>query len=141
MTGMLVGLVGLSLSYLYESEEGSTETIVGSLSIIWMVVFIASFAFSLGPVVWTIISEVFPTGVRAKGMSVATAANWGAAFVLTLLFPVLMDSIGASATFAILAVMTVIALRWTWLMVPETKEKSLEEIADMFEHDAAVRAR
>jgi sugar porter (SP) family MFS transporter len=138
MTGMLVGLVGLSLSYLYESEAGSTDSIVGSLSIIWLVVFIASFAFSLGPVVWTIISEVFPTAIRAKGMSVATAANWGAAFVLTLLFPTLMDSIGPSATFAILAVMTVIALRWTWVHVPETKGKSLEEVAEMFERESAA---
>jgi sugar porter (SP) family MFS transporter len=138
MTGMLVGLVGLSLSNLYESTPDDTQTIVASLSIIWMVVFIASFAFSLGPVVWTIISEVFPTGIRAKGMSVATAANWGAAFVLTLLFPVMMDGLGASATFAILAAMTVAALWWTWANVPETKEKSLEEIAEMFEEQAAA---
>jgi sugar porter (SP) family MFS transporter len=137
MTGMLVGLVGLSVSNLYEAQEGDTNTIVGSLSIIWMVVFIASFAFSLGPVVWTIISEVFPTRIRAKGMSVATAANWGAAFVLTLLFPVMMDDLGPSATFGILALLTVVALRWTWVNVPETKERSLEEIAAMFEREAA----
>lgn len=140
MTGMFVGLVGLSLSYLYESQPDNTHSMVGSLSIIWMVVFIASFAFSLGPVVWTIISEVFPTSIRAKGMSVATAANWGAAFVLTLIFPSLMDSIGASATFAMLALMTLIALRWTWVTVPETKEKSLEEIAEMFELDDPMSA-
>jgi SP family galactose:H+ symporter-like MFS transporter len=137
MTGMLVGLIGLSVSNLYEARAGDTNTIVGSLSIIWMVVFIASFAFSLGPVVWTIISEVFPTGVRAKGMSVATASNWGAAFVLTLVFPDLMDGIGPSATFAILAAMTLLALWWTWRNVPETKERSPEEIAAMFERSAA----
>ncbi|MGB0113522.1 MAG: sugar porter family MFS transporter [Ilumatobacteraceae bacterium] len=131
MTGMLVGLVGLSVSYLYDSKEADTHTIVGSLSIIWMVVFIASFAFSLGPVVWTIISEVFPTHVRAKGMSVATAANWFAAFVLTLVFPVLLDSIGSSATFGLLALFTVAALWWTWRYVPETSGKSLEEVTEM----------
>lgn len=140
MTGMLVGLIGLSVSYLFDRHEGDTTTLASSLSIIWMVVFIASFAFSLGPVVWTVISEVFPTEIRAKGMSVATAANWGAAFVLTLLFPVLMDSIGASATFAILAAMTVIAMWWTNAVVPETKEKSLEEITAIFEARAAADA-
>ncbi len=133
MIGMLAGLLGLSISHLYEATPDDTHSIVGSLSIIWMVVFIASFAFSLGPVVWTIISEIFPTKVRAKGMSVATAANWGAAFVLTLVFPVLMDSIGPTATFGILAFMTVVALWWTWREVPETKEKSLEEISAMLE--------
>jgi len=137
MTGMLVGLIGLSVTNLYESTTNDTHTIVGSLSIIWMMVFIASFAFSLGPVVWTIISEVFPTNVRAKGMSVATAVNWGAAFVLTLLFPDLIDWFGSSITFAILAGFTVLALWWTWANVPETKGKSLEEISEMFADDAA----
>jgi sugar porter (SP) family MFS transporter len=137
MVGMLAGLLGLTVSYLFEARANDTTTIVGSMSIIWMVVFIASFAFSLGPVVWTIISEVFPTRVRAKGMSVATAANWGAAFVLTLLFPVLMDSIGPSATFGLLAATTVVALLWTRANVPETKGKSLEEIDAMFTDRAA----
>jgi SP family arabinose:H+ symporter-like MFS transporter len=72
-------------------------------------------------------------------MSIATAANWGSAFVLTLLFPVMMDGIGASATFAILAVLTVTAMIWTYRMVPETKEKSLEEVVAIFERRAAER--
>ena len=133
MTGMFVGLVGLSVSYLYEATPDDTHSIVGSLSIIWMVVFIASFAFSLGPVVWTVISEVFPTHVRAKGMSAATAVNWGSAFVLTLLFPDLIDWIGNSATFGLLAGLTVVALWWTWRSVPETKGKTLEEVAALFD--------
>ncbi|NQY55528.1 MAG: sugar porter family MFS transporter [Ilumatobacteraceae bacterium] len=135
MAGMLLGLVGMSITFLFEAQPDNINTIVGSLSVIWMVVYVASFAFSLGPVVWTIISEVFPNHIRAKGMSLATAVNWGAAFVLTLLFPNLIDWIGNSATFAILAVFTVIAMGWTWLNVPETKGKSLEEIAQMFERD------
>ncbi|MEL7209936.1 MAG: MFS transporter, partial [Actinomycetota bacterium] len=121
---------------LYEATPGDTHSIVGSLSIIWMVVFIASFAFSLGPVVWTVIAEVFPTQVRAKGMSVATAVNWGAAFVLTLLFPDLLDWIGNSATFALLAALTVAALVWTWRTVPETKGRTLEEVTALFEAES-----
>lgn len=140
MAGMLAGLVGLSVSYLFQARADDTHTIVGSLSIIWMVVFIASFAFSLGPVVWTIISEVFPTSIRGKGMSVATAANWGAAFALTLLFPVLLDGIGASATFGLLAATTVLAWWWTWRNVPETKERSLEEIQALFSGSDATNS-
>ena len=135
MTGMLVGLLGLSVTFLFEAEPDNTNTIVGSLSVIWMVVFIASFAFSLGPIVWTIIAEVFPNHVRAKGMSVATAVNWGSAFILTLIFPDLIDWAGGSVTFAVLGVFTLTALWWTWAYVPETKGKSLEQVAAMFEHD------
>lgn len=130
MTGMLAGLIGLSVSYSFSTGEGS---IAAFMSIIWMVVFIGSFAFSLGPIVWTIIAEVFPTSVRAKGMSVATAANWAAAFGLTLVFPSMLDGIGPSWTFAILAVFTIAALWWTWVTVPETKGKTLEEITEQFE--------
>ncbi|MEM8619302.1 MAG: sugar porter family MFS transporter [Actinomycetota bacterium] len=135
MAGMLLGLVGLSITFLFEAQPDNTNTIVGSLSVIWMVVYIASFAFSLGPVVWTIISEVFPNHIRAKGMSLATAVNWGSAFLLTLVFPDLSAWLGNSATFAIMAVLTFIAMAWTWANVPETKGRSLEDIAEMFERD------
>ena len=55
------GILGLTTAYSFEVSPGDSGTIVGILSVVWMVVFIASFAFSLGPVVWTLISEVFPT--------------------------------------------------------------------------------
>ena len=54
--------------------------------------------------------------------------------------PIMMGSIDPSATFAILAMMTVITLRWTWVHVPETRERSLEEIAETFERDSADTA-
>ncbi|WP_083914573.1 sugar porter family MFS transporter [Ilumatobacter nonamiensis] len=138
MTGMLAGLAGLTITFLYETTPGDTHSIPGSLALISMVVFIASFAFSLGPVVWTIISEVFPNQVRAKGMSVATAVNWGAAFVLTLLFPILLDGIGHSATFGLLAFFTVISMLWVARMVPETKGKTLEEVSAMFSDESTT---
>lgn len=136
MTGMLAGLLGLTVTFLYETTPGDTHSIPGSLALISMVVFIASFAFSLGPVVWTIISEVFPNQVRAKGMSAATAVNWGAAFVLTLVFPDMLDIIGHSGTFGLLAFFTVVSMYWVWRMVPETKGKTLEEVSAMFADEA-----
>jgi len=137
MTGMFAGLAGLTVTFLYEATPGDTHSIPGSLALISMVVFIASFAFSLGPVVWTIISEVFPNQVRAKGMSVATAVNWGAAFVLTLLFPDLLDWLGNSGTFGLLAAFTVVSMLWVHRMVPETKGKTLEEVTAMFAAESA----
>ncbi len=53
--------------------------------------FIASFAFSLGPVVWTVINEIFPTHVRGRGVAVATAANWFAAWLVSQFFLTLID--------------------------------------------------
>jgi MFS family permease len=101
---------------------------VGIITMVALVIFIASFAFSLGPVVWTIISEIFPNRIRGRAVSLATAANWGAAFLVTEFFLSIVNGIGESATFFILAAMCVLAYIFIWRYVPETKGRSLEEI-------------
>jgi SP family galactose:H+ symporter-like MFS transporter len=98
-------------------------------------VFIASFAFSLGPVVWTVINEIYPSHVRGRGVAVATAANWGAAWLVTQFFLTLTNRLGESGTFALFAVMCVVSYVFIWKLVPETKGKTLDEIQQMFEDD------
>jgi MFS family permease len=103
-----------------------------------MVAYIASFAFSLGPVVWTMTSEIFPSQVRGKAVAVSAAVNWGAAFVVSATFLSLIDAIGEVATFLLFAVMCVVAFFWIKAKVPETTGKSLEEIQEAWaEHDEA----
>ena len=119
---MLAGLGGLAIAFIPSTSAGDPGgSAAGFLAVISMVVFIASFALSLGPVVWTLISEIFPNRIRGEAMAVSTAFNWGAAFVLTLLFPDILDAIGASATFALLAAVTVVVIWWMNRYVPETK--------------------
>jgi MFS family permease len=114
---------------------------VGIITLIAMVVYIASFAFSLGPVVWTMISEIFPSQVRGKAVAVAAAVNWGAAFIVSVTFLSLIDAIGEVATFLLFAVLCVAAFVWIKAKVPETKGKSLEEIQEVWaEHDAELSA-
>jgi SP family galactose:H+ symporter-like MFS transporter len=97
-----------------------------------LVVFIASFAFSLGPVVWTVINEVFPARVRGRGVAVATAINWLAAWVVAQTFLSLVGAITTEGTFLLFAgfcVVTFVYVRW---FVPETKGKTLEEVQEMW---------
>jgi SP family galactose:H+ symporter-like MFS transporter len=105
------------------------------------VVFIASFAFSLGPVVWTVINEVFPGRVRGRAVAFATAVNWGAAFLVSQFFLTLLDWLGSSATFWLFAAFAAVAFVWIWRKVPETKGRSLEEIERFWDDDDPVAAQ
>jgi len=139
LIGMTVGLVAIAGAFAFLDKNpasGGGASVVGIVTLIAMVVYIASFAFSLGPVVWTMIAEIFPSQVRGKAVAVSAAANWGAAFIVSVTFLSLIDAIGEVATFLGFAVMCVIAFVWIKAKVPETKGKSLEEIQEAWaEHD------
>jgi sugar porter (SP) family MFS transporter len=131
LVGMTVSLaaVGVSFATLSTTAESETSTTVGGLvTVIALVVFIASFAFSMGPVVWTLIAEIYPNRVRGRAISVATAVNWLCAFLVAQFFLSLVDAIGESTTFFLFAAMCVVTYVFVWRLVPETKGHSLEEI-------------
>ena len=144
LIGMTVGLVSIAGAFAFLDKnptEGGGSSVVGMVTLLAMVVYIASFAFSLGPVVWTMISEIFPSQVRGKAVAVCAAVNWGAAFIVSVTFLSLVDAIGEPATFLLFAVMCVIAFVWIMGKVPETKGKSLEEIQEAWaEHDESRSA-
>ena len=116
------------------SSEHATHGVSGAgiAALIGLVIFIASFAFSLGPVVWTVINEVFPSHVRGRGVAVATAINWFAAWAVAQTFLSLVDAISTEGTFLLFAgfcVVTFVYVRW---FLPETKGKTLEEVQGMW---------
>ncbi len=142
LVGMFVSLTALGFGFLALDEttpKGGGPSMTGIVTLVCLVVFIASFAFSLGPVTWTMIAEVFPNRVRGRGMSVATAANWGAAFLVSEFFLTLLDDLGPSWTFWLFASMCAIAFVWIWRAVPETKGRRLEDIEAAFTEHAAAR--
>ena len=93
----------------------------------------SSFAFSLGPVTWTVINEVFPARVRGRGVALATAVNWGSAYLVSQFFLSLVEAIGSSMTFFLFALFCVIGWLWVYRSVPETKQQTLEQIQRMWE--------
>jgi sugar porter (SP) family MFS transporter len=98
--------------------------------------YVGFFAIGLGPVFWLLISEIFPLAVRGRGMSVATVANWGSNFAVTLVFPPLVAALGSASAFFAFAVLSVGAFIFTLRMVPETSGRSLEEIEAQLEGTA-----
>lgn len=95
-----------------------------------IVLFIAAFAMSLGPVPWILCSEIFPTKLRGRAMSVATFTIWTSCFIVAQTFPILNDDpeIGPSMIFTGFAAVSLAGLIYVVLGVPETKGRSLEEI-------------
>jgi sugar porter (SP) family MFS transporter len=93
-----------------------------------ILVYVSCFAASQGPVVWVIMSEIFPNRIRGTAMSVATVLLWGACYVVSQTFPMLVKHAGSVWTFLIYAVMCAASVILTLYFVPETKGRSLEEI-------------
>ena len=132
---LLIGLVGMTVSLALLGVVFSLESTSGAaglLATICLALYIASFAISLGPVFWLMISEIYPLRIRGTAMSVASIANWGSNFLVALTFPVLLATLGGAGAFWLFAVLGIVAWLFVWFLVPETKGRSLEEIeADM----------
>jgi SP family galactose:H+ symporter-like MFS transporter len=127
LAGMTVMLLVLAAGFALGSKGAVAYITVASVA-----AYVGFFAIGLGPVFWLLISEIFPLAVRGRGMSVATVANWGSNFLVTLVFPPLVAWLGSAAAFLIFAVLSVGAFGFTYARVPETRGRSLEEIeADM----------
>ncbi len=97
--------------------------------------FVAFFAFSMGPIPWIIMSEIFPAEIRGQAMAIGTCALFFANWVIAQLFPVSLEYFGESVTFWVLAALTLPTFLIVWKFLPETKGKVLEtDIIESFEN-------
>ncbi|WP_106831994.1 sugar porter family MFS transporter [Parabacteroides pacaensis] len=126
-TLMLVGSAGLGLLYIL---LGSCYYLhVSGWSMLLLVILsIACYAMSLAPVIWVVLSEIFPNKIRGAAMAVATFFLWVACFLLTYTFPILNEWIGGAGTFWIYGGICLAGFLFIRAQLPETKGKSLEEI-------------
>ncbi|MHC8948610.1 sugar porter family MFS transporter [Sphingobacterium hungaricum] len=125
---MLIGSLGLiaSLSLVsYAFFSGHTE---GMTVTLYLMLYIAFFAFSQGAVIWVFISEIFPNNVRAKGQTLGSLTHWVMAAIITFSFPALTEWLGGGYTFLIFAGFMVLQLIFVLRMMPETKGTSLENM-------------
>jgi sugar porter (SP) family MFS transporter len=124
--GLLVALVVLGVYF----SSSTLQSDYGWVALAGLLLFIAAFAVGLGPVFWLMISEIFPIGVRSKAMSVCTIANWGANFLVAQTFLSLSNAISRQGVFFLYAVLAVASLAFFAWKIPETKNRSLEEIQE-----------
>lgn len=134
-----IGSVGMITGFLFLGGTLMTGN-VGMLSLIGVLLFTASFAMSMGPVVWVILSEMFPNRIRSIAMSIAVAAQWAANYAVTQSFPVVVESEmnrsevwNGSLPYFIFAAFILLIIFFTAKFIPETKGKTLEELEDLWD--------
>ncbi|HEY4108013.1 sugar porter family MFS transporter [Puia sp.] len=134
-TLLIIGSLGMILFLSLTAGAFPTEALTGhptanSNLLLYLIGFIAFFAFSQGAVIWVFISEIFPNSVRSQGGSLGSGTHWVMAAIITTVFPVIVEgnSKGGRASFVFFAVMMVLQLIFIWRFMPETKGRTLEEI-------------
>ncbi|HBY60774.1 MAG TPA: MFS transporter [Solibacterales bacterium] len=130
---MGVCLVTLAIAFLRQPPPG--ELILAVIGVC-----VAAFAVGLGPGTWVVLSEVFPTRIRGRAMSIATISLWSACVVLTFTFLSLVRVATISGAFSIYAAMCAIEVIVIWKWTPETKGKTLEQIEGLWSVDRKVKA-
>ena len=126
------GLAGIILSLLGCGFLFYTGNTHGSALLILMLVYIACFAFSIGPVTWIIINEIFPNHVRAKAVMLCTLFLWIAVWMVGQFFPWLLNKTGAAVTFWVFTGFSIVNLIFSLKVVKETSGKTLEEMEEVF---------
>jgi sugar porter (SP) family MFS transporter len=124
---MILGSTGLAITYILLGSAFYFQ-LKGIAVLTLVVLAIAIYAMSLAPIVWVILSEIFPNQIRGAAMALATFGLWIACFVLTYTFPLLNAGLGAAGTFWVYAGICIAGFAFIALKLPETKGKSLEEI-------------
>jgi len=148
--GMLVGflIMGFTLYFSDYSQINSAglptiSTFEGILSLIGVLIFIGAFAMSMGPIVWVLLSEIFPNKIRSAAMAVAVAAQWLANYFVSQTFPVIVESDANrlimdggtwnnALPYFLFSGFIVIIIWFVWKFIPETKGKTLEEMEAVF---------
>jgi SP family galactose:H+ symporter-like MFS transporter len=122
--GMMVAL--FALAYAFSQGQGPAT---GGITLAALMVYVGCFAFSLGPITWLLISEIYPLRVRGRAMSIATLANWAANFVVSLVFLTMIHALGSPLTFSIYGVLCAVTIWFVRVFVRETKSLELESIS------------
>lgn len=127
-TLLLWGAVGMIVSLAYLTLEFAKPVQNGAGVLIALLVYISFFAASFAPVMWVIISEIYPNRIKGLAMSFSTAVSWLCTFLTVYFAPVIQGSLGLSYLFGIFGVFSIIAFVFVKFWIPETKGKSLEQI-------------
>jgi sugar porter (SP) family MFS transporter len=134
----IVGSLGMAAALTLLAATVATGRFQGTVVLILILGYLAFFASCIGPVFWTLVSEIFPNNIRGTAMAVPVLTQWIANAVVVLFFPYAFNQIGKTVTFGFLAAMAIAQAVVAWRWVPETKNKTLEEIERAWADQEAV---
>ena len=128
---MLIGFGAMAIILLALVWAFSQEQINGMLVLVLITAYISTFGFTWGPVVWVMLSEIFPNYIRAKALAISSFTLWLSCFIVVLISPLLLE-VSPMVNFLFFAVFTILGFVFCYFLVPETKGKSLEQIEEMW---------
>jgi SP family arabinose:H+ symporter-like MFS transporter len=134
----IVGSGGMTITLLLLVVAAMGGHFQGSFVLVDILTYLAFFACCVGPVFWTLVPEIFPNDVRGAAMIVPVLIQWVANAVVVLFFPYAFHVIGKASTFGFLALMSLVQGVFTWLCLPETRNRRLEEIEAFWAAPEAV---
>ena len=131
---LLFGIAGVGLMLALSGVLMAVDGLSGKWLVAVFAIYLACFSLSYGPICWIIVSEIFPTAIRGRAMSISIFSLWAGCALVAQTFPKLLETIGPSNTFWLYALTTPLAFLFVLLLVPETKGKTLEQIERHFVH-------
>lgn len=127
---LITGSIGMAIGMFAVSILAFND-IISIATLVFIIIYTASFMMSWGPICWVLISEIFPNKIRGQAVAIAVAAQWAANYFISSTYPPMMEFSGG-LTYAFYGLMAVISALFVWKMVPETKGKTLEEMEGLW---------
>lgn len=121
--GMAIGMFAISIL--------AFNDIIGIGTLVFIVIYTASFMMSWGPICWVLIAEIFPNKIRGQAVAIAVAAQWTANYFISSTYPPMIEFSGG-LTYGFYGLMAVLSALFVWKMVPETKGRTLEEMENVW---------
>ncbi|GAA4815132.1 D-xylose transporter XylE [Litoribaculum gwangyangense] len=121
--GMAIGMIAISTLAFFD--------VIGIATLVFIIIYTASFMMSWGPICWVLISEIYPNKIRSQAIAIAVAAQWAANFFISSTYPPMME-FSSGGTYLFYGIMSIISAIFVWKMVPETKGKTLEEMENIW---------
>jgi len=123
---LIAGSIGMAVG-MFAISALSFFNIIGVSTLVFIIIYTASFMMSWGPICWVLISEIFPNKIRGQAIAIAVAAQWAANYFISSTYPPMMEYSGA-LTYGFYGLMSVLSAIFVWKMVPETKGQTLEAL-------------
>ncbi|MBP9017535.1 MAG: D-xylose transporter XylE [Paludibacteraceae bacterium] len=127
---LMTGSIGMAVG-MFAISALAFNNIIGISTLVFIIIYTASFMMSWGPICWVLISEIFPNKIRGQAVAIAVAFQWFANYLISSTYPAMME-LSPSMTYGFYGIMSVLSAIFVWKMVPETKGKSLEEMEGLW---------
>ncbi len=127
---LMIGSIGMAVG-MFAIGALAFMKVIGISTLVFIIIYTASFMMSWGPICWVLISEIFPNKIRGRAIAIAVASQWAANYFISSTYPAMMEFSGG-VTYSFYGVMSLLSFVFVWKMVPETKGKTLEAMEGLW---------